>query len=142
MPKKQKYYFKTVNLDMTTKNGFKWKLGWNELGNDNPLIMCENGLHVYKSLEDINTVFYPRIFLAEIGDEFVDGGSEKVCARKVRLVEEITPRHKLWEKLRDEFWAYQYCCDVKDRKEVRKHITDPYWIEMYEKRFGKKLRVR
>ena len=46
---------------------------------------------------------------------------------------------KLWSKINDSYEASKYCCYIKDRPEVRKYITRPTDILMYEFTFKKKI---
>ena len=48
-------------------------------------------------------------------------------------------RREYWQHIIESFYAYCYCRFIKDRDEVRKHITDPYWQNEYENANKKKI---
>ena len=90
------------------------------------LEMCANGLHLYTSLEDISIgIFGERVFEAEPIGEYISD-RHKVCCREVKLLKKVKP-----EEVKDSRWLYNYCCYVKDRPEVYRHITDSKWLYYY-----------
>ena len=82
-------YYKVLNKDMTSPwdGKTKWAIGKiTRLGNYSQLKLCENGLHLYTSLDKITIgKFGPRVFEAEPVGHIV-GDNDKVCCRDVKLI--------------------------------------------------------
>ena len=127
----------------------KWAIGkTTKLNNDKPLKICENGLHLYTSLDNITIgSFGPRVFEAEPIGEVAEAES-KICCRSAKLIREVDPgevRDSEWayeyclnidrpsvrKNITDSGWAYRYCLDIKDLSSVRKYITDSGWAYEY-----------
>jgi hypothetical protein len=85
--------YKIFNEDMTCK-GFKFKIGMNELENNDPLKLCKNGFHFCKypsgvwSYYNNGRVFKIRAYdVLEIPVE--PGSGFKLVCRKIEVLEEI-----------------------------------------------------
>ena len=122
-------YYKVLTKNMCSP--FDNKTTWiinetTKLRNKHPLKLCFNGLHLYKSLDNISIgEFGPRVFEAEpIGEILKD--ENKICCREVKLLKELNPG-----EVTDSEWAYDYCLSIKDRSSVRKNITDSEWAYRY-----------
>ena len=77
-----------------TCRGFQFKLGMNELGNDDPLVLCENGFHFCKypsgvwSYYGVGRVFRVRAY--GVLDSPVEPGADlKMCCRKIEILKEV-----------------------------------------------------
>jgi hypothetical protein len=66
----------------------------------------------------------------------------KHCASDIKIIRELN-EDEIISKLNSE-WAYHYCRDFKDRKEIRDRITDSYWAYHYcrDVKDRKKIRGR
>ena len=141
-------YYKALTEIMTSPIYYntKWSLDCiNKLGNRRPLKMCNNGLHLYTSLDMLTSAgFGSRVFEAEPIGEILEDDSDDtvVCCRKVKLVRELDPSEvtdsvwafwycqdiqdipSVYENITESEWAYEYCDLIKDRPSVRKNITD------------------
>ena len=93
------------------------------------LVMCENGLHVYKDLRNLSIGdFGSRVFKVEVIGDYLDDKEElgKYCCKEIKFIKELKP-----SEVKDSEWAYGYCKYVKDDPEVRKNITESNWAYYY-----------
>ncbi len=88
--------YKIFNQDMTCR-GFQFKIGEvNELGNSDPLVLCENGFHFCKYPSGVWSYYQVgRVFKVR-GYDVLDvpttpGADYKMCCRKIEILEEIFP---------------------------------------------------
>ena len=90
------------------------------------LELCRNGLHVYKSLNNVTIGnFGERVFKVEIIGKYIED-ENKYCCKEIKILKELDA-----EEVKDSRWAYRYCRDVEDREEVRKNIKDSVWAYYY-----------
>ena len=87
--------YKIFNRDMTCR-GFQFKPGMNELGNDDPLVLCENGFHFCKYPSGVWSYYREgRVFKVrgyDVLDEPTTPGADyKMCCRKIEILEEMLP---------------------------------------------------
>ena len=87
--------YKIFNRDMTCR-GFQFELGMNELGNDKPLSLCENGFHFCKYPSGVWSYYQEgRVFKVrgyDVLDEPTTPGADyKMCCRKIEILEEMFP---------------------------------------------------
>ena len=87
--------YKIFNRDMTCR-GFQFKIGINELGNDKPLSLCENGFHFCKYPSGVWAYYREgRVFKVrgyDVLDEPITPGADyKMCCRKIEILEEVLP---------------------------------------------------
>jgi len=151
---KQKIYYKVLTSDLKSPNNteFDWS-DWESktFKVHGPLKMCSNGIHLYKSLNNLFIgKFGSRVFEAQvIGEEILDEGDDKICTREVKLIKEIDislvednywiyyyckniqDKEELWSKLTNDMQIYEYCKYVKDRKELWSKMTNEAWIYSY-----------
>ena len=85
--------YKIFNNDMTCL-GFQFKIGMNELGNDDPLVLCKNGFHFCKypsgvwAYYDAGRVFKVRAY--GVLDSPIGSGADcKMVCRKLEVLEEV-----------------------------------------------------
>lgn len=85
--------YKIFNNDMTCLD-FQFKIGMNELGNDDPLVLCENGFHFCKypsgvwAYYDAGRVFKVRAY--GVLDSPIEPGADcKMVCRKLEVLEEV-----------------------------------------------------
>jgi len=85
--------YKIFNNDMTCR-GFQFKIGMNELGNDDPLVLCKNGFHFCKYPSGV-WVYYDagRVFKVRaygVLDSPIEPGADcKMVCRKLEVLEEV-----------------------------------------------------
>ena len=87
--------YKIFNDDMTCRD-FQFKMGMNELGNSDPLILCENGFHFCKYPSGVWAYYETgRVFRIRAYDvlnhPIVPGAACKMVCRKIEIVEEVFP---------------------------------------------------
>ena len=85
--------YKIFNEDMTCRD-FQFKPGMNELGNDKPLDLCENGFHFCKYPSGVWSYYVAgRVFRVRaygVLDTPQDPGADlKMCCRKIEILDEI-----------------------------------------------------
>ena len=85
--------YKIFNNDMTCRD-FQFRVGMNELGNDDPLVLCENGFHFCKypsgvwAYYDAGRVFKVRAY--GVLDSPIEPGADcKMVCRKLEVLEEV-----------------------------------------------------
>jgi len=91
------------------------------------LVMCEEGLHVYKSLKNLSIGnFGSVVWEVEVDENDCVCDKDKCVCRKIKFIRKVKP-----SEVEDSEWAYYYCHLVKDDPEVRKHITKSVWAYCY-----------
>ena len=82
------------------------------------LVMCEEGLHVYKSLKNLSIGnFGSVVWEVEVDENDCICDKDKCVCKKIKFIRKVKP-----SEVEDSEWAYYYCRDVKDDPEVRKYI--------------------
>ena len=87
--------YKIFNNDMTCL-GFQFRVGMNELGNDDPLVLCENGFHFCKypsgvwTYYDSGRVFKVRAY-GVLNSPIEPGADYKMVCRKLEILDEVIP---------------------------------------------------
>ena len=87
--------YKIFNRDMTCR-GFQFKPGMNELGNGDPLVLCENGFHFCKYPSGVLLYYQEgRVFKVRgydvLDEPTAPGADYKMCCRKIEILEEMFP---------------------------------------------------
>lgn len=106
--------YKALNMDMSSKYGnMTYEIG-KKYTITGELIMCENGFHFCKCLEDVDdyyTITESRIFEVETEGEIIDGGN-KSCAEYIALVQELSKEeiHQYFEDNQERILAKDWSC--------------------------------
>ena len=87
--------YKIFNNDMTCRD-FQFQVGMNELGNDDPLIMCENGFHFCKYPSGVWAYYQSgRVFKVRaygvLNSPIKPGADYKMVCRKLEILDEVIP---------------------------------------------------
>ena len=95
--------------------------------NGKELVMCQKGLHVYKSLKNLSIgEFGPVVWEVEVDENDCVCDKDKCVCRKIKFIRPVSPG-----EVEDSEWACYYCRYVKDDPDVRKHITESEWACCY-----------
>ena len=84
-----------------------------------------------------------RVFECRIWGKCILEENDKIGSEFLKLYRELNPKEFLeFLEYIDSEWAYWYCKDVKDRKEVRDKITDSKWTYLYCKDVKDRKEIR